>query len=134
MQSIQLPRTIVNKILAHAQQSAEYEICGFISQKDENIFRSYPIENTAYEPAKFFRMDAKAQIDAMRAMRENNEKLFAIYHSHPSTDAYPSAIDIRDAQYPEVNFIIVSLKTKGVLDLRAYRIRQQQVELLEVYL
>lgn len=134
MHSIQLPRVIVNQILAHAQQSAEKEICGLISKKDNEIMRCYPIENTADDPRHFFRMDGKGQINALRVMRENDEELYAIYHSHPESDAYPSQTDIKEAQYPDINYLIVSLNTKGVLDLRAYRINTGKVETLEVHL
>lgn len=132
MNDIHLPRKIVNQILMHAQSASKEEICGFISQKAGEVLSCYPIQNSAKDPVHFFQMNAKAQIDAMRAMRENGEELFAIYHSHPESEAYPSATDIQDSQYPEANYLIVSLGTKGVLDLRAYRLHKGEVEPLGI--
>ena len=134
MESIQIPRTIINQILAHAQCSAEEEICGLISEKNGSVQRCYPIHNVATNPVALYRMDGKEQIDAMRQMRENNENLFAIYHSHPHSEAYPSATDLSEAQYPDVVYIIVSLNTKGVLDLRAYKLNGTQITPLEISL
>ena len=88
----------------------------------------------ATNPVALYRMDGKEQIDVMRQMRENNENLFAIYHSHPHSEAYPSATDLSEAQYPDVVYIIVSLNTKGVLDLRAYKLNGTQITPLEISL
>lgn len=132
MTNIKLPRNIVNQILMHAQSSEAQEICGLVSEKNGQISHCYPVENTADDPVHFFRMDAKSQIDALRVMRENGEDLFAIYHSHPDSEAYPSATDIQQSQYPDAIYMIVSLNTKGVLDLRAYQLNHGQVQPLEL--
>jgi proteasome lid subunit RPN8/RPN11 len=70
-------------------------------------------------------LDAAAQIAALKAMREGNEDLFAIYHSHPTAPAIPSSIDLELAAYPEVLTLIISLDTKGVLEMRGFYINQQ---------
>jgi len=132
MKQLQIPRHIVNQILTHAQISEEQEICGLISKKDDEVKHCYPIRNTADDPVHFFHMDEKSQIDAMRDMREKDEALFAIYHSHPHSEAYPSATDIQQSQYPDAIYLIVSLNTKGVLDLRAYQLVDQDVKTLEL--
>jgi len=49
-------------------------------------------------------------MDAMTNMRDNRLELLAIYHSHPRTEAYPSATDIRLAYYPDSSYLIISLK------------------------
>lgn len=132
MSSIKLPRDIVNQILQHAQSQPDLEICGLISEKNGIVKRVYPILNVSERPDCLFRMDGKEQINAMREMRNNEESLFAIYHSHPHSQAYPSQTDLTEAQYPEANYLIVSLDTEGVLDLRAYRIVNKQIEKLDI--
>jgi proteasome lid subunit RPN8/RPN11 len=67
-------------------------------------------------------MKPEEQIEAMRKMRSKGEELFAIYHSHPSTPPKPSAIDLDQANYPGILHIIISLNTKGVLEMRGFRI------------
>jgi len=132
MKTIKIPREIVNQILQHAQSEPEKEICGLISEKNGEAGHCYPVLNIAEHPESLFLMDGKEQIDALREMRNKQESLFAIYHSHPHSEAYPSQIDLNESQYPDVIYLIVSLDTKGVLDLRAYRIDNKQIETLEV--
>ena len=65
-------------------------------------------------------------------MRDNGEELKAIYHSHPEAPAQPSLDDIRQHEYPDVLYLIVSLATRGVLDLRGFRIRNGKIEAVEI--
>ncbi len=65
-------------------------------------------------------MDAPQQIKAMKDMREKQQELFAIVHSHPGANAEPSQLDIDQNAYKNVFYIIVSLNTKGVLEMRGF--------------
>lgn len=123
---VAIPRKIVQKLLHHAQQTPEQEVCGLISSQNNKPFRSYPIENSAPKPDTFFKLDAGQQIEAMVCMRDNNEQLFAIYHSHPTAPAIPSNTDIEQNNYPDVLNIIISLNTKGIMELRGYQIDSNQ--------
>jgi len=127
-----ISRKIIQHILQHAQQNPNIEACGLISQLNKQPYRSYPIDNNAKYPEKFFNMDAQQQIQAIATMRDNNEQLFAIYHSHPSAPATPSATDLAQAAYPEALYLIISLNTKGILEVRAYQIQNQQFQ--EIFL
>lgn len=123
---VAIPRKIVQELLHHAQQTPEKEVCGLIGSQNNKPCRCYPIKNTATNPEIFFNLDAQQQIRAMAKMRDNNEQLFAIYHSHPTAPAIPSDTDIAQANYPEALTIIISLNTKGVLELRGYHIDNNQ--------
>ena len=129
---IQLPRTLVNQILTHAQRSPEDEVCGLIAVRQGRPSHSYPVENVADEPDHLFNMDPKGLIDTMRVMREKGEELFAIYHSHPHAPALPSATDIKQAAYPEALYLIVSLNTEGVLEMQGFRLKQGDVVVEEL--
>ena len=122
MQSVTLPRTLVNEMLHHAQLSPASEVCGLIGARTGVPSRCYPVANIAGEPGHLFQMDPRGQIDAMRAMRERGESLFAIYHSHPYSQPAPSETDLIEAGYPEALYLIVSLDTKGVLEMRGWRL------------
>ena len=132
MKTVQLTRTIINEILRHAQQSPDAEVCGLISQHGGNPVRLYRVPNVADAPDQLFRMEPEGQIDAMRTMRERGEELFAIYHSHPHSPPEPSARDLAEAAYPEALFLIVSLDTQGVLEMRGYYLREGQIETVEL--
>jgi len=122
-----LPRTIANQLLRHAQQSPDKEICGLIASKNGIPARCYPVDNIASSPQRLFAMDPAQQIAALRAMRERGEELFAIYHSHPSAPAFPSATDLAQAQYPETLYLIISLQTRGVLEMQGFVLRDNNV-------
>lgn len=115
-----LPRPIVNRLLYHAQQSPDNEVCGLIGSKDGLPAHCYPIANIATAPQRLFAMDPAQQIAAMRSMREQGEELFAIYHSHPAGPSIPSATDLAQANYPETLYLIISLQTRGVLEMQGF--------------
>ncbi|MGD0960455.1 MAG: M67 family metallopeptidase [Methylomonas sp.] len=120
---INLPRKLTNQLLHLAQTSPEQEICGLIgADRDGLPINCYPIPNAAATPHNRFLLDGSRQIAAMQTMRDRQETLFAIYHSHPHAPAIPSLADIEEAGYPEALHLIISLNTKGVLELRAFRI------------
>lgn len=123
---IHIPRRLAQQLLHLAQISPDCEICGLIGGKDGVPMTCYPIVNVAEHPAQRFLLDPKQQIAAMRAMRDQGEELFAIYHSHPSAPAFPSITDLEQAAYPEALYLIISLNTKGILEMRGFRIAAQK--------
>ena len=118
--ALELPRPLINKILAHAQQNPDMEVCGLIGNDNSNNKNYYTIDNISKNPGCRFLMDAPQQINAIKKMRGKQQKLFAIVHSHPTASAVPSALDISESSYKDVFYIIISLNTKGVLEMRAY--------------
>ena len=85
----------------------------------------YPIQNIAEQPKQRFLLDAAQQIAAMAKMREQGEELFAIYHSHPSAPAQPTNTDLKMAAYPDALYLIISLNTKGILEMRGFKITRK---------
>jgi proteasome lid subunit RPN8/RPN11 len=132
MSHITLPRTVVNALLTEAQHSPAKEVCGLISSRNGEPFHVYPVSNASDTPEKLFAMDASGQIDAMRRMREQGEELFGIYHSHPHSPAIPSPEDIERAAYPDALYLIISLNTKGVLEMRGFRLHDNEAEAVEL--
>lgn len=122
---IQIPRKITNQLLHHAQISPDYEVCGLIGSKNGLPTHCYPINNIAENPQKRFLLDDRQQISAMAKMRELGEDLFAIYHSHPTAPAQPSTYDLELSTYPEALYLIISLNTKGILEMRGFKIYEK---------
>jgi len=125
---IQLSRKITNQILHLAQQSADKEICGLIGSVNGVACSCYAIGNNSDHPQTRFQLDEKQQISAFSTMRDKGEGLFAIYHSHPTAPAVPSITDIKLANYPDTNYLIISLSTKGILEIRGFTIINEIVE------
>jgi [CysO sulfur-carrier protein]-S-L-cysteine hydrolase len=121
-EEIHIPRKLTNQLLHLAQISPDTEICGLIGGKNGVPITCYPVSNIAEHPDQRFLLDAKQQIAAMTAMREQGEELFAIYHSHPTAPATPSTTDLEQAAYPGALYLIISLNTKGILEMRGFKI------------
>ena len=122
---IQIPRKITNQLLHLAQISPDFEVCGLIGSKNGLPTHCYPIKNSAEHPQQRFLLDAGQQISAMAKMRETGEELFAIYHSHPTAPALPSTHDLEQAAYPEALNLIISLNTKGILEMRGFKVYEK---------
>ncbi|HEY8098778.1 MAG TPA: M67 family metallopeptidase, partial [Methylobacter sp.] len=125
---IQIPRKITNQLLHLAQISPELEVCGLIGGKNGRPTSCYPVKNIANHPQQRFQLDPVQQISAMARMRDQGEELFAIYHSHPAAPATPSVTDLELASYPEALYLIISLNTKGVLEMRGFKIGHKSAQ------
>ena len=53
--------------------------------------------------------------------------MVGIYHSHSQTEAYPSAHDVELAYYPEVFYVIVSIKDRDNPSIRSFKIVEGKV-------
>lgn len=120
---IRIPRILASQLLDHARKDERREVCGLVTARNGVPVGCVTIENVARNPAHLYRMDPQALISAIARMERSGETLFAIYHSHPTSPAAPSAIDIAEAGWPDTLYLIISLNTKGVLEMRGYRIR-----------
>ncbi len=118
-----IPRQLAVQLLAEAQKNPEQEVCGLIGGVGNAASRIYPITNIASHPESLFEMDPQEQIGATREIRDNGESLWAIYHSHPHAPAAPSHKDLTDAAYPDALYLVISLNTEGVLEMRGYRMQ-----------
>ena len=128
MNAIRLPRAMVNRLLHLAQKSPEEEICGLISRDRHDFKTCYPVANVAGDKKHRFALDPRGQIEAMRTMRGHGEELAAIYHSHPDAPPLPSPTDVAQHEYPDVLYLIISLATQGVLEMRGFYIRGREIE------
>ena len=83
--------------------------------------------------ARTYTIAPKDMLRTMRLAEERGEEIVGVWHSHTHTDAYPSPTDVRLAVDPTWFYVIVSLK-HGDPVLRAYRIRDEQIEEVPVQL
>jgi len=132
--TLHLSRPLVNKLLTHAQQNPDIEVCGLIGNDTSNQKEYYPIDNVSKNPNCRFLLDAPQQISSMKKMRDQQQQLFAIVHSHPTASAQPSQLDIEQSNYKNVYYIIVSLNTEGVLEMRAYTQQKDSMQEIELIL
>ena len=114
----------------HARRELPAECCGVLSGSNGMITDCHPLRNVADRPETRYFATPEELFAAMRRMRETNQELLGIYHSHPRTPAYPSVSDVEMAFYPEAVYFIISLAPQ--LDVRAYRIEGARVDNVEV--
>lgn len=137
-----------NAIIAHAKREAPNEACGILAgppspqknfradklrrvNKIRKVTKIYRMTN-ADKSAQTFFMDPKEQFKVMKEIRNLGLKMTGIYHSHPHTDAYPSAHDVELAYYPEALYVIVSIKDKDNPSIRAFEIIEGKIKEEEV--
>ena len=86
----------------------------------------------ADESPTTYRLDAREQLRVFDEIDDEGLELFAIYHSHTHTVAYPSPTDRRQAFYPEAYYLLVSLADRDAPALRGFRILDGEVTEEEV--
>jgi len=140
-----IPQEIINKIVEHAQDELPNEACGLISQsKDKSTMQADRVTNTAKSPYRY-EMSPIEMLKLEQNREKNSNNLFAIYHSHVASPAYPSPTDVRMAffppgetdnppMFPTTYYILVSLANDDP-KVRAFFIRtggEIEEEIIEV--
>lgn len=99
---------LLSEMIEHVRSWYPMEGCGLLAMRDEQVTRVYPGTNIARSET-FYEMDPREVIQAQKDIDERGERIGAIFHSHPSTQAWPSPTD-RDLIFdPNVYMIIISL-------------------------
>lgn len=122
-----LKKEIVEQIIEDAKKQSPNEACGIIAGSGERGVLFYPMENTDKSPVSYF-MSPQQQLQVAKDIRNKGLEMLGIYHSHPHSEAYPSAKDVELAFYPEAYYIIVSLKDKDNPALRVFRIKDKKIQ------
>jgi proteasome lid subunit RPN8/RPN11 len=68
------------------------------------------------------------QLEVFREIAREHLEMVAIYHSHPDTIPFPSERDVRLAFYPDVAYIIISLKD-GETVVKGFRIGKEAISI-----
>ena len=110
---------LVEEMIAHARQDMPNEACGLVHGKNGVAVSVHRVTNVAASPYRF-EMHGLEQMKLEQQREESGETLFAIYHSHVASPAFPSPTDVRMAffppseigeepAYPGTYYVIVSL-------------------------
>ncbi len=125
--TVKIPKGIFDELLAHAQEEKPHEACGILASANGAVSHIYRVKNADPNAEIRYLMDNREQLWVQKNMRHNGLELAVIYHSHPHSEAYPSATDIKLAFYPEAAYLIVSLADPGRPVARAFRITNGSV-------
>jgi proteasome lid subunit RPN8/RPN11 len=69
---IRIPESIYRRMVEHARKEKPLECCGFLGGRNQTAQEILEIENVARSPILF-------------SMETKEERMVAIYHSHPCT-------------------------------------------------
>jgi [CysO sulfur-carrier protein]-S-L-cysteine hydrolase len=128
-----IPRKFVDEMVAHAREDLPNEACGMVHAKDGEVIAVYRVKNAAASPYRY-EMDPLQMMRLEQRRDDEGETLFAIYHSHVASQAYPSPTDVRMAffppgeldqepMFPGTYYILVSLE-HAEPSVRAFHIRR----------
>jgi [CysO sulfur-carrier protein]-S-L-cysteine hydrolase len=129
---LQISQGLVANLLAHARTDHPDEACGVIAGPagSDRPTRFIPMVNAARSPT-FYEFDSTDLLKLYRELDSNDEDPVVIYHSHTSTEAYPSRTDIAYASEPFAHYVLVSTRETGTQDgpyeLRSFRIVDGEV-------
>lgn len=118
---MKITRSIMNHLLSHAREGYPNEVCGLMAGKDGTVSRIFRTTNIDKSSISYM-MEPSEQFRAFKEMRAEGLELLGIYHSHPTSQAYPSQTDVRLAFYPDVAYLIASLQNPDKPVIKGFRI------------
>ncbi len=125
MEQLFLSPEQIRQIEAHLQANLPEEACGLLAGRDGHVSAVIPITNHVHSPVRFY-MDPLELVSALTRIEEQKSELLAIFHSHPTGPAHPSATDIREFNYPGTAVMIWSPDLAGHWLGKAYKIEQSK--------
>ncbi|TDP28994.1 Mov34/MPN/PAD-1 family protein [Nocardia ignorata] len=130
---------LVDAMVAHARADHPDEACGVIAgpEGSDRPERFVAMINAERSPT-FYRFDSGEQLRVWREMDDADEVPVVVYHSHTSTEAYPSRTDISYAGEPDAHYVLISTRDPHEHELRSYRIvdgevTEEPVRIVESY-
>ena len=126
-------RALRDAIVEHARRDHPDEACGVIAGPagSDRPERLVPMLNAARSPT-FYEFDSMELLRLYRELDERDEEPVVIYHSHTSTEAYPSRTDRRLAMEPGAHYVLVSTRQPDRTEFRSFRIADEVVTEEEV--
>ena len=140
-----IARQLVDEMIAHAREELPNEACGMVHASNGLPTSVQRVKNTAASPYRY-EMEPLRILELEQRRDERQESLFAIYHSHVASEAWPSLTDVRQAfwppgdtdrepMYPDAYYILVSLAedpppVRAFLIRRGGEIEEEPVELI----
>ena len=130
---IEIAQNVYTQMIEHANAGYPNEACGILAGPpltaaggNEKATVFFPMKNLDESSISYF-MDPKDQLIVFKKMRETGVEMKGIFHSHVSSEAYPSQKDVRLAFYPDASYLIVSLAERKKPILRSFKIVEERV-------
>jgi proteasome lid subunit RPN8/RPN11 len=124
-----IDRATHDAIIAHARRDHPDEACGIVAGAigSDLPTRLVPMLNAAMSPT-FYEFDSGDLLRLYRDLDDRDEEPVVIYHSHTSTEAYPSRTDIQFGSLsPDSHWVLVSTRDPYEVEFRSFRIADGEV-------
>lgn len=119
----QIEAAVIDSMVEHSQLEAPLECCGLLMGQSGRITQLRRMRNLAQSPIRY-EMAPWELFQFFKGLRGSGLQHLGIYHSHPSSEAYPSATDIAQAFYPDCTYVILSLLKLTAPSVRAFSIME----------
>lgn len=129
--SVRVRANILEEMVSHARREPRTECCGLLAGRDAAITAIFPATN-ALASATTYEIAPRELFALFRTLREKGLTHLGQYHSHLSSDNFPSPSDIEQAGYPDQAYFIISLRADAAKPVRAFSIRDMRVLELEI--
>jgi proteasome lid subunit RPN8/RPN11 len=122
----ELDGVLYKEIVEQGLREFPNECCGLIAAQDGVPTKVFAMTNADASPVTY-RLDGLEQLHVFDQMDDEGLALWAIYHSHTHSEAYPSDTDVRLAFYPESRYILLSLEDRSAPVIRSFFILDGEV-------
>src|ERR1044071_9368982 len=96
-----------DEVVGHARRDHPDEAGGVVAvpAHSDRPERFIPMANAARSPT-FYEFDSLDLLQLYREMDDRDEEPVVVYHSHTSTEAYPSRTDVTYANEPNAHYVL----------------------------
>lgn len=122
-----LAPAVVDEIVNHAREGKPEEVCGIVRGRGLTGFEAVRGRNVAQDRIENYTVDPQTLLKQFD-FEDAGDEMMAIYHSHPVSEAYPSATDAWNANYPDTIYLICSLEDDAAPDIRAFLMTPHFIE------
>lgn len=137
---LKISRSDIQTVIDHCSAAYPNEACGILGGKDGRVEKVYLMGNVRPSPISY-EMDGAEQFRVMKNIRQAGLSLVGIFHSHTSSPAYPSSVDVEQAywpgtlypNYPEAVYVIVSFRDHERPVVKGFLIRDKDVSEVPVH-
>jgi proteasome lid subunit RPN8/RPN11 len=134
MSVLKIPQSFADEMIEHSLEDYPNEACGIIAAESAKPCHLYRMHNVEASPYRYSMDPKELYLTYKDIEQDHNWEVYAIYHSHTHSEAYPSATDVRLATWPEAFYILVSLKDKENPVMRAFNILCSKIEEAEIFI
>jgi proteasome lid subunit RPN8/RPN11 len=106
---VRIPEKIYQEMVKHVEAGYPDEACGALGSKDGLVVKNYPTANAAEKPDDFSIISEADMVRIFNDIDEYDGDMI-YFHSHPVSEAYPSARDIEWAKRGGYLYLIFSLQ------------------------